>query len=96
MAESRRVIAAWFLLLILFNLFCVGLYSKFSIGHINVCGLLGKIDLFSLFIVKQKFDIFCVSETLLKISIPSSLIDIPGFVLERKDSGIQEVVLEFI
>ena len=50
-------------------------------------GLLGKIDLFSLFIVEQTFNIFCVSETLLKISIPSSNIDVPGFVLERKDRG---------
>ena len=87
MAEGRRVYAAWFLLLILFNLFCGDLCSKFSIGHINVCGLLWKIDLFSLFIVEQKFNIFCVSETLLKILIPSYNIDVPGFVFERKDRG---------
>ena len=86
MAESRRVCAAWFLLLILFNLLCGGLCSsKFSIGHINVCGLLGKIDLFSLFVVERNFKIFCVSETLLNTSIPTSLVDIPGFVFERKD-----------
>ena len=58
-----------------------------SIGHINVCGLLGKIDLFLLFVVERKFNIFCFNETLLNVSISTSLVDIPGLVCERKDRG---------
>jgi len=46
---------------------------------------MGKFDLLSLFVVERNFKIFGVSETLLNLSIPTSLIDIPDFVFERKD-----------
>ena len=59
--------------------------NKFSIAHLNICGLLGKIDMLSLFVTQENFDVFAVSETLLKDSIPSELINIPGYNLERKD-----------
>ena len=38
-----------------------------------------------LFVTQQNFDIFAVSETLLKDSIPSELVNIAGYNLERKD-----------
>jgi len=54
--------------------------NRFSIGHLNVCGLLGKLDLLNLFIEKHNFDIFEVTESLLQINIP-------GYSFERRDRG---------
>ena len=59
--------------------------SKFCIGHLNICGLFRKIDLVSLFVREHDFDIFGITETLLKESIPTALIDINGYNFERKD-----------
>lgn len=47
---------------------------------------MGKIDMLSsMFVTQENFDVFAVSETLLKDSIPSELINIPGYILERND-----------
>ena len=60
--------------------------NKVCIGHLNVCGLSGKIDSLSLFIKEQhKFDIFGITETLLNEPIPTALVDISGYSFERKD-----------
>jgi len=61
--------------------------NRFGIVHLNVCGLLGKLDLLTLFLEKHNFDIFGVTESLLQESIPSSSINIPGYSFERKDRG---------
>ena len=85
MAECRRVCAFWLLLIFLFT----GNFencdavtpkrNKFTIGHLNICGLLGKLDLLTLFIEKHNFDIFGVTESLLNKNIPTSLLNIKGY-----------------
>jgi len=45
------------------------------------------LDLLTLFLEKHNFDIFGVTESLLQESIPSSLINIPGYSFERRDRG---------
>jgi len=39
--------------------------NRFSIGHLNICGLLGKLDLLTLILEKHNFKIFGVTESLL-------------------------------
>ena len=93
MAECRRVCAFWLLLIFLFT----GNFencdavtpkrNKFTIGHLNICGLLGKLDLLTLFIEKHNFDIFGVTESLLNENIPTSLLNIKGYSFEKKIVG---------
>ena len=93
MAECRRVCALWFLIIFLFTgnvEHCDAVTpkrNKFTIGHLNICGLLNKIDLLSLFIEKHNFEIFGITESLLNENIPSSLLNIKGYSFERKDRG---------
>ena len=61
--------------------------KSLDIGHLNVCGLFAKIDLLSLFMKKHDFDIFGVTETLLKDSLLTPLIEIEGYNFERRDRG---------
>ena len=61
--------------------------KSLDIGHLNVCGLFAKIDLLSLFMKKYDFDIFGVTETLLKDSLLTPLIEIEGYNFERRDRG---------
>ena len=104
MAESRRVCAFWLLLIFLF----IGNFencdavppkrNKFTIGHLNICGLLGKLDLLTLFIEKHNFDIFGVTKSLLNENIPTSLLNIKGYSFERKDRGqkVRKLLANFL
>jgi hypothetical protein len=93
MAVSRRGCFMWILILLLLtgnaencnDASAPTKRNKFSIGHLNICGLLGKIDQLSFFVTKHNFNIFGVTETLMKDSLPTELINIPCFNFERKD-----------
>ena len=93
MAACGRVFAVWFIYLTYLILLagdvekCPGPWKKsdFSIVHQNIRGLLGKIDLLSLFILQNEISIFGVTETLLVDKIPSALVNIDSYNFERKD-----------
>ena len=95
MAVIRRAFALWILFLVLItpnNEFCFAATvtpkkNFLCIGHLNICSLFGKIDLLPLFMQKHDFDIFGITETLLKESMTTPFIDIKGFNFERKDRG---------
>jgi hypothetical protein len=53
--------------------------------HLNVRSLLPKIDLVRLFISKNPFDVFTLSETWLKPSITNAEINIPNYLITRQD-----------
>ena len=60
--------------------------SGFKIVHQNVCGLIGKKDILSDILLSHKhINIFGVTETLLKPTLPPSLIEITGYIFERRD-----------
>ena len=61
--------------------------NEFSGGHINICGLINKVDSLSLFIanIDNNFNAFGVNETFLEDSIPTELVSIRGYVFERTD-----------
>ena len=61
--------------------------KSLDIGHLNVCGSFAKTDLLFIFIKKHDFDIFGVTETLLKESLPTPLVEIEGYNFERRDRG---------
>ena len=68
-----------------------GLY----IGHQNIRGLAGKIDLLSLLIHESGFNLFGVTETFMTESTPTLLVNIDGFIYERKDRVLLEEVLVY-
>lgn len=59
--------------------------SDFTILHQNIRGLTGKKDLLEDFILQKNIKIFAVTETLLQDTIPTSLVNIRGYVFERND-----------
>ena len=59
--------------------------GDFTIFHQNIRGLAGKKDLLQNFILQKNIKIFAVTETLLQDKIPTSLVDIRGYVFERND-----------
>jgi exonuclease III len=59
--------------------------NEFSILHQNVCGLKGKKDEIRDFLIENNIKIFGISETLLTQAIPSSLVNIRGYIFERSD-----------
>ena len=67
--------------------------SDFTILHQNIRGLAGKKDLLEDFI--QNIKIFAVTETLLQDTIPTSLVNIRGYVFERNDRNNKGVEQEF-
>ena len=90
MTVYGRVLAMWLILLILLAgdiEKCPGPWKKndFSIAHQNICGLSGKIDLLSLYVLNNEINIFGVTETFLTDKIPSSLVNIDSYNFERKD-----------
>ena len=61
-----------------------------KVSHLNVRSLLPKIDLVRLFISKNPFDVFTLSETWLKLSITNAEINIPNYLItlqDRKDKA---------
>ena len=56
-----------------------------KVSHLNVRSLLPKIDLVRLFISKNPFDVFTLSETWLKPSITNAEINIPNYLITRQD-----------
>ena len=91
MAECRRVALCVLCLLLLLtctsgrNIVTNKRRNKYSVGHVNICGLRSKFDLLSLFVKENGFDVFGVTETFLNETTPTELVDIPGYVFERRD-----------
>ena len=56
-----------------------------KIAHLNVRSLTGKIDLLSLFLQDNPFDVLTLSETWLKANVSDNEIYIPGYTLSRND-----------
>lgn len=56
-----------------------------SIAHLNIRGLLNKIDHVQCLINKYNFKIFHISETLLNNSIDTQLLHIPNYTIQRRD-----------
>ena len=54
-------------------------------GHINVCGILSKIDQLKIILGKQTFDIFAVAESKLDHNIDDAEIEIKGYNVFRRD-----------
>jgi exonuclease III len=59
--------------------------KDFTIVHQNVCGLKGKKDHLEDFLFCNNIKLFGISETLLTHKLPSSFINIWGYVFERRD-----------
>ena len=59
--------------------------NDICIAHINVRSLRNKVDHMEVYLKKFNIDILCVTETWLHSSIPTSLIDIPGYTFYRND-----------
>lgn len=55
------------------------------IVHANVNGLCSKLSILTEFLIREKIQVACITETHLLSSINNSFIDIPGFVLIRHD-----------
>ena len=56
-----------------------------SIAHLNIRGLLNKIDQIRYLLVKHKFSILHLSETFLTSKIVTELVSIPGYNIVRRD-----------
>jgi hypothetical protein len=63
-----------------------------KVSHLNVRSLLPKIDLVRLFISKNPFDVFTLSETWLKPSITNAEINIPNYLITHQDRKDKLVV----
>ncbi|CAB4036183.1 Hypothetical predicted protein, partial [Paramuricea clavata] len=56
-----------------------------KVSHLNVRSLLPKIDLVRMFISKNPFDVFTLSETWLKPTVTDAEINIPNYLITRQD-----------
>ena len=57
------------------------------IGHQNICHLLPKVEQIDLLLTKpkQEIDIFGVTETFLKKRHSNKIVNIDGYIIERRD-----------
>lgn len=56
-----------------------------NIAHINIRSLLAGFEYFIDVVLKNSFDIVCMSETWLTNGLPSHIVDVPGYTLYRED-----------
>ncbi len=56
-----------------------------KVSHLNVRSLFPKIDLVRMFISKNPFDVFTLSETWLKPTVTNAEINIPNYLITRQD-----------
>jgi hypothetical protein len=56
-----------------------------KVSHLNVRSLLPKIDSVRMFINKNPFDVFTLSETWLKTTVTDAEINIPNYLITRQD-----------
>ena len=68
--------------------------KPFSICHLNINSLYVRSDtnstykideIYSRFCIHDKYEVICLTETWLNPSIPDSLIELPGYILYRRD-----------
>ena len=60
---------------------------RLSVVHLNVRGLLGKMDQLRLLCQRNSADIITLSETWLNKGIDDSEIELPGYSIIRRDRG---------
>ena len=60
-----------------------------SISHLNVRSLRNKREELDDFIKRNSVDLFTISETWIDNSIHSNILDIAGYIFERKDRNIR-------
>lgn len=59
--------------------------NDFNIAHLNVRGMVSKIDEVKTLLSQCQFKVLCLSETFLKENIPNSYFDIQGYEVVRED-----------
>ena len=59
--------------------------NGFEIAHLNIRGLISKIDEIRDLLFINNFKILCLSETFLNESTPNSIIDVPNYYIIRRD-----------
>ena len=60
-------------------------HKGFTIAHLNIRGLLNKIDQVRYLLAKHKFKILHISETFLTSNVDTNLVNIPGYYTIRRD-----------
>ena len=60
-----------------------------KIAHLNIRSLYNKLDEITFILCKSEIDILCISESWLDNSITDNEINIPGYIIERRDRNRQ-------
>ena len=69
--------------------------NDFNIAHLNVRGMVSKIDEVKTLLSQCQFKVLCLSETFLKENIPNSYFDIQGYEVVREKTDLVKTVVAY-